>query len=206
MFKRDGNLKAEFVHAKEVISKMKNDDLYMRLMSGEKQAIRTGEIAGVPFKIKMDILLDAETCEKIAADYPDEKTAKALGMKDGAIVDQKVMRDLSEVWSDEEHARVNLVEAYGYDIQGAIYQAVEGNNLPFILAIGTKETEPDLAVCCIPDDHLAAKLAEVEDNAPRFQAIKEGREKPVRCERCDYCKRTRRLTGIISYKELGERW
>lgn len=37
---------------------MEEDELYSLLMSGAKQVIRTGTIAGVPFKIKIDSLLD----------------------------------------------------------------------------------------------------------------------------------------------------
>lgn len=58
-------------------------------------------------------------------------------------------------------------QVYGYDIQGAIYQHIEGHMLPFVLAVGTKETEPDLAAMYIDDTDLAAALAVVEDNAPR---------------------------------------
>ena len=60
-----------------------------------------------------------------------------------------------------------------------------GYMLPFILAVGTKEESPDLEALYIADEDLAAKLAEVEDRAPRYQAIKEGRIQPTRCEHCD---------------------
>ena len=199
IFKRDGTLKAEYVRAQDVIDRMEEDELYMLLMSGEKQVIRTGTIAGVPFKIKIDSLLDASTCEEIALRFPE--AAAALGRLDGAIVDQKCMADMGDVWNDEEHQKISFVEHYGYDIQGAIYQAIEGNMLPFILAVGTKEVSPDLQALYITDEDLAAKLAEVEDLAPRYQAIKEGRIKPHRCEKCPYCRATRKLTKIINYKE-----
>ena len=202
IFKRDGTLKAEYLRATEVVVRMQSDELYMLLMSGRKQVIRTGEIAGVPFKIKIDSLLDADTCRHIVERFPD--TAAALGMCDGAIVDQKAMRDLVDVWSDEEHCRVPFAEAYGYDIQGAVYQAIEGNMLPFVLAVGTKEDSPDLEALYISDADLAAKLAEVEDRAPRYQAIKEGKIEPHRCEHCDYCRATKRLTAIRNYKDARE--
>lgn len=202
LFKRDGSLKAEYVHAQDIIFRMESDELYMLLMSGRKQVIQTGEIAGVPFKIKIDSLLDAGICREIARKFPD--AAFVFPFCDGAIVDQKVMRDMADVWSEEEHRRIPFVEAWGYDFQGAIYQAVEGHMLPFILAAGTKEASPDLAALYIPDADLAARLAEVEERAPRYQAIKEGRERPRRCERCDYCRATKRLTAIRSYKELTE--
>lgn len=202
IFKRDGSLKAEFVHAQDVIARMESDELYMLLMSGKKQVILTGEIAGVPFKVKIDSLLDAEASRHIAEQFPE--TAEVMGMCDGAVVDQKVMRDMANVWSDEERAKVPFAQFYGYDIQGAIYQAIEGHMLPFILAVGTKEDAPDIGALYIPDAELAAKLAEVEDRAPRYQAIKEGRIAPRRCGKCAYCRMTKKLRGIVDYREVGE--
>lgn len=201
MFKRDRTLKADFLAANAIIDRMQADRLYSLLMSGEKQVIRTGKIAGVPFKIKIDSLLDAAACRQIAEEFPG--AAPALGFGDGAIVDQKVMRDLGDVWSDEERRMVPFAQAWGYDIQGAIYQAVEGHMMPFILAVGTREEPADLAALYIPDDALRAKLYEVEDLAPRFQAIKEGREEPRRCERCPWCRATRTLRTIVDFRELG---
>ena len=201
MFKKDRTLKADFLAANAIIDRMQADQLYSLLMSGEKQVIRTGKIAGVPFKIKIDSLLDAAVCRQIAEEFPG--AAPALGFGDGAIVDQKVMRDLGDVWSDEERRMVPFAQAWGYDIQGAIYQAVEGHMMPFILAVGTQEEPADLAALYIPDDALRAKLYEVEDLAPRFQAIKEGREEPRRCERCPWCRATRTLRTIVDFRELG---
>lgn len=201
LFKRDGTLKAEYLKAQDVIARMESDELYSMLMSGEKQVIRIGEIAGVPFKIKIDSLLDAAVCRQIAEEFPD--ASPALGFGDGAIVDQKVMRDLEDVWSDEERRMVPFAQAWGHDIQGAIYQAVEGHMMPFLLAVGTREEPADLAALYIPDDALRAKLYEVEDLAPRFQAIKEGREEPRRCERCPWCRATRTLRTIVDFRELG---
>ena len=126
IFKRDGTLKAEYLRATEVVVRMQSDELYMLLMSGKKQVIRTGEIAGVPFKIKIDSLLDGDTCKAIVQRFPN--TAAALGFCDGAIVDQKAMKDMADVWSAEDHCKIPFIEFYGYDIQGAIYQAIEGNS------------------------------------------------------------------------------
>lgn len=200
LFKRDGTLKAEYIKAQNIIGRMEMDELYNLLMSGRKQVIRTGEIAGVPFKIKIDSLLDGDTCAEIVRRFPE--TAPVMGLCDGAIVDQKVMRSLEDVWDGTERAYVPFWRAWGYDVQGAIYQAVEGHLWPFLLAVGTKEDEPDLQALHIRDDILAPKLAEIEDIVPRFQAVKEGREAPRRCECCAYCRATRKLTRIIDAEEL----
>jgi hypothetical protein len=200
IFKRDGGLKAEYVHAQDVIARMEADELYMLLMSGKKQVILTGEIAGIPFKVKIDSLLDADTSRRIVERFPE--MAEVMGMCDGALVDQKVMRDMKGIWSEEEHTKVSFAQFYGYDIQGAIYQAIEGHMLPFLLAVGTKEDAPDIDVKYIPDGELAAKLAEVEDRAPRYQAIKEGKIAPRRCEKCAYCRMTKKLCRATDYREV----
>ncbi len=202
IFKRDGNLKSEYLHANDIISRMESDELYMMLMSGKKQEIRVGYIAGVPFKIKIDSLLPADTCAAIAQRFPECRDA--LGMLDGCIVDQKVMRDMTPVWNEEFDGKVSFVEGWGYDLQGAIYQAIEGNMLPFVLAVGTKEDVPDLAAIHIPDKDLDAKLHEVEDLAPRYQAIKEGRIAPTSCGKCPYCRAQKKLSRFIDYREVRE--
>lgn len=199
LFKRDGGLKAEYSQADDIIARLESDELFSLLMSGEKQVIRTGEIAGVPFKIKIDSLLDGETCREIVRRFP--QTAPVFGFCDGAIVDLKVMRDMAAVWSDEQRCKLPFAEAWGYDIQGAIYQAVEGHMLPFVLAVGTKESTTDLAALHINDNDLRVKLYEIEDNMARWQAVKQGEVEPERCGRCDYCRMTKKLTNIIDYKE-----
>lgn len=201
IFKKDGTLKSDYVKANVIIAKMENDELFSMLMSGRKQVIVTGEIAGVPFKGKIDSLLDADTCKAIAEKFPHTRAALGSDPR-GAIVDQKCMKDFLPVWSAEDHCKLPFVEFYGYDLQGGVYRELEGNGLPFILAAGTKEDEPDLAAMYISPEDLQAGLYRVEDMAPHYQAIKEGREKPRRCEHCAYCRATRKLSGIINYRDL----
>lgn len=201
LFKRDGTIKSEFVHAEDIIMRMERDELYALLMSGRKQVILTGKIGNVPYKAKLDCLLDAGTCQKIVERFPGAR--EALGFCDGAIVDQKVMASLDDVWSEEEWGKIPFARARGYDIQGAIYQALEGHMLPFILAVGTKEPEPDLAAIYIPDQELAAKLEEVESLSPRYHAIKQHKIDPVGCGKCPYCRSQKKLTDIIDYRELN---
>lgn len=202
LFKRDGALKAEYAHAEKIISRLEADGLYMLLMSGQKQVVLTGEIAGVPYKIKIDSLLDADTCREIVERYP--LTSEAMGFCEGAIVDQKIMRDTADVWSDEEWGMVPFARAWGYDIQGAIYQAVEGHMLPFILAVGTKEAEPNLDAIYIPDQELTAKLEEVRSLSPRYQAIKRHEIEPVSCGTCPYCISRKHLDRITDYRMVNE--
>lgn len=178
IFTRNGDLKADFKRAEYIIERIERDPMFMEFMSGQKQVIKTGDICGVPFKIKID-------------SYHPGKM----------IVDLKVMKDMEPLWK-EGKGKVNFAEAWGYDIQGAIYQAIEGNHLPFYLAVATKEVEPDIEIIEIPQHYMDAALEYVKQKVMRFQAIKEGDIEPVRCEKCNYCKRTKVLDSVRSLEEF----
>lgn len=180
IFLKDGStLKSEYRHAETIIARLERDELFQQYMSGEKQVIKTGEIMGVPFKIKIDSYF-----------------------KGDKIVDLKIMKDFDGIWKDG--LKLSFVEAWGYDIQGAIYQFVEDNNLPFYIAAATKQKpEPDLAIISIPQSRLDFCLDIVADNVQRFADIKKGLIEPTRCGMCDYCKSTKVLTAPVDYLELG---
>lgn len=200
IFKRDGTLKSDFAAADVAAARIVQDDLFCMMLCGRSQVIRTGMIAGVPFKIKMDSLLSGSEVECIVDAFP--QTADSFGLCSGAIVDTKYMRDMAPVWSETEGRRVSFVEGWGYDLQGAVYQTVEGHMLPFFLAVVTKEQPADIRVLSIGQSQLDAGLCRIEEMAPRYQKIKRGEIQPERCEKCAYCRQTRRLTSIMDYKEL----
>ncbi len=177
IFTQKGELRSEYKHAEYIIQRLERDEMFQQYMSGKKQIIKTGLIMGIPFKIKIDSYHEGDK-----------------------IVDLKVMKDFEGIWKDG--LKLSFVEAWGYDIQAAIYQFVEGNNLPFFIAGATKEKEPDLAIISIPQDRLDYCLEIVADNVRRFADIKAGLIKPTRCERCDWCKQTKKLTEVIEYTML----
>jgi hypothetical protein len=178
IFTQKGELKSNFKQAEYIIERVERDPMFMKYMAGDKQVIKTGEIDGIPFKSKID-------------SYHKGK----------AIVDLKVVKDFQKIWKDG--LKLSFVEYWKYDIQGAIYQAVEGNNLPFFIAAVTKEKEPDLALINIPQERLDYCLDIVKQESKRYQELKQGIGEPSRCEQCDYCKRTKVLTEIISYEDIG---
>ena len=179
IFKRDGTLKSDYEQANIIIERIERDEVFMWALSGEKQKIITGEISGVPFKGKIDSY------------HPSD-----------LIVDLKIIRDFNSVWIDGQ-GKVPFVHAWGYDIQGAIYQSLEGSGLPFVIAAATKEKpEPDISVMRIPDDVLGVALGWVRDKAPYYQALKRGEGTPFRCGKCDYCKSTKVLQGVVDYREV----
>ena len=111
------------------------------------------------------------------------------------------MKDFAPIYK-EGQGRLNFIEAWGYDIQGAIYQAVEGHSLPFFIAAATKEREPDMAVVSIPQPYLDTAMEIVKSNVRRFAELKKGIGEPIRCEKCDYCKRTKVLDRVITMEDL----
>ena len=165
LFNRDGSLKATYKIAEEVIKRIEQDGYMMKLLSGQTQLIQTGTISGVPFKIKMDSVLD------------------------DTIVDQKIMKDTKDVWNDGYKA---FWEAYGYDIQMAIYQYIHAQNEGVMktckLAVATKETSPELAVYRFSQKTLNNALEIVKNQAPRYHDIKLGLVQPVGCGCCAYCR------------------
>lgn len=54
VFTRRQELRSEFRKANEIISRLQEDETFMRFMSGEKQRIMTFELFGFPWKMKMD--------------------------------------------------------------------------------------------------------------------------------------------------------
>jgi len=185
IFKKDGTLLKDFEQANEIINAIEQDELMMTYLGGEHQVIMTGEINGVKFKIKVDSLLP------------------------NAIVDQKIMsshKDLIWVERDGRNVKVDFVEAYGYDIQGAIYQEIVrqniGRKLPFVLAVATKEEGVDKALIQIDQEYLDQALSLVEQASERFDLIKKGIIQPTHCNSCASCRKAHKVKVVVSYKEL----
>lgn len=175
----EGPLKSDYQHANYIISRIERDPYFMKFLKGEKQVIKTGEICGVPFKIKIDSYFPGKT-----------------------TVDLKIVKDFDKIWKDGLY--LNFIEYWGYDIQAGIYQHIEGNKLPFIIAAATKEKpEPDLAVISIPQERLDYCLNQVKENVSRFADIKKGLIEPKRCGRCNYCRKTKVLSGIVDYLQIN---
>lgn len=172
VFTRKNELRSEFKKANEIISRIKNDELFMKFLSGEKQKIMTFELFGVRWKIKMDSFLEG-IC----------------------ITDLKIVQNFKSL------------PFWRYDLQGAVYQKgveiVTGKQLPFYLAVATKERIPDLSIFQIPQVTLDMALNEIETNISRYAAIKDGYELPVYCKSCDYCKLIKKAE-IRNYNELLE--
>ncbi len=178
-----GELKTEYKQADETITLIKKQPLMMKYLSGEHQKIMTGEIEGVPFKIRMDSY------------KPNE-----------FICDLKYMRSLRSPNLFEP-----MIKYWRYDIQAAIYQEIvsqnTGKTLPFVFAVATKETPAHLEIGYINNLNLENALDEVKQLAPRYQKIKNGEIEAERCEayECEWCTSTRIITELIDTDMFGMR-
>ena len=196
LYTRTGSLRAEFQQAEEIIARLERDPLAMLLMGGDKQVALTGIIQGVPFKGKLDVLLNADQCAAIAAAYPDMDELLFAG---GAIVDLKVMRDFQPLYKEGE-GKLNFIDFWKYDLQLAIYQNLVaqhhgGELYPCYILAATKEKVPDIGLYRLPQAQLdAATQIYLGESLERAAAVKAGKVEPERCEECDYCKQTKVLT------------
>ena len=156
IFKKDGTLKADYLQADKCIARALIEPMFMDFMSGEPQAVLTGELFGVDWKVKIDSL------------------------HDNKIVDLKLMRNIDKVYKDGEW--MPFVDAWGYDIQGFVYQQIvkanTGKELPFYLAVITKEDVPDIDIIHIPQWRLNSAGELVKHYVGRFDAIKRGEIEP----------------------------
>lgn len=173
IFKKDGSLKSDYTQAEELIEFVQRDQMFMDYMAGKKQEILTRELFGTLWKIKID-------------SYHTDK-----------IVDLKVMRSIDRIMGK------SFVEHWGYDLQMAIYSAVEGNDLETYLAVVTKESPPNKEIIHVPSWRRSELLSEVEKTMPRILGVKRGIYEPQRCGVCEYCRATKMLSEPVDFELVG---
>ncbi len=185
IFKKTGDkgLKSEYIQAEEIIKRIERDELFMKYMSGQKQVIMTGELFGIPWKIKIDSYLE-----------------------NLAIVDLKVMKSLTALEWVKDVGYLDFIRYWGYDIQGAVYQEIvyqnTGKRLPFYIAGASKEKTTNIEVIHVQDNYLRDAMSMVEYNIERVKQVKAGEVPPERCEICDYCRETKVLKAPIGIQNL----
>jgi len=188
IFKKDGDLKAEYKIADKMVKAIMEDELCRKMLEGEKEVIVTTDLFGIPWKAKLDVVF----------------------VEEGRLTDVKTCRSIRErIWIDEERRYGSFVEAYKYPLQLAVYAEIERLHNkrfealePFIVAV-SKEDEPDKEVICFDESTLANELMKVQQKLPRIVAVKEGIEEPTRCGSCRYCRQTKKA-GIVHYLDLLE--
>lgn len=171
----NGQLRPTYAVADRMVRRISRSPFFMFQLAGEKQVIMTGSLFGAEWKIRMDSY------------FPGEK-----------IVDLKTARSFDPIHG------LHPALYWGYDIQGAVYQAIveanTGEHLPFYLAVVTWDL--DIQVIHVGDDILRDALDRIRIAMPRVLAVKSGEETPRRCEHCNYCRSTKVLTGPVELADL----
>lgn len=181
IFVASGELSADFKMAEDICKAIKEDDVFMQFMSGEKQTIMTGEIKGVPFKIKMDSY-----------------------SKGVAINDLKVLATVTS--SDGQY--YDFISRWGYDTQLACYQEIVRQNtdeqLPCFICAVTKETPINKVIVNIPQVVLDRALYRVEERIERTWDIVNDKVAPIGCGVCETCISMRKETPLISMYDFND--
>ena len=176
-------LLSDYKQANNIIARIERDEFFMAHMAGQKQVIMTGELFGLPWKIKIDSYLEGI-----------------------AIVDLKVMASLTKHEWVRDIGYLDFVRYWGYDIQAAVYQEIvyqnTGKRLPFYIAGASKEKATNIKIVHVQDNYLQEAMNIVKYNIERVKLVKYGEVIPDRCGNCDYCRETEVLTAPITISDL----
>lgn len=181
-----GQLKSEYQQALQLYQRTLRDKKFCQYMSGSKQTVMSGEIAGLPFKIKMDSFIDG-VC----------------------ITDLKTTQDASRdfrYYIPDSGERLPFYLAYAYDVQLGIYREIvrqnTGDNLRCYIAAIDKKPHPLPVIIEIEPNVLDEALENVKRNCGHILKLKSGEIEPaIRCEDCDYCRDTYQCT-VVSTSEF----
>ncbi|WMT42807.1 PD-(D/E)XK nuclease-like domain-containing protein [Paenibacillus sp. D2_2] len=181
-----GQLKSNFQHCNKMIEVLENDPLVMKALAGRKEVIFTTELFGIPWKVMLD------------------------SYQKNLFADVKTMREMSgKFWNTEIGVYENFIYHYGYHIQMAIYAEVEkiesGRKdwlLPHMVIV-TKQDPPDHEIIYFDYDAIEQGLHIVSKHIERVKAVKSGSVEPVRCEKCEYCRATKKIQTIKHFSELA---
>lgn len=183
-----GQLKSEFQHCNKMIEVLESDTLVMKALAGKKEVIMTAELFGIPWKIMLD----------------------SYQPNVGIFADLKALKEIDgKWWNKEAQVYENFLDHYGYTIQMAVYAEVEKRAtqrsqwlLPHMVVV-TKQKPPDHEIIFFDYDLIEQSLAIVRNNIERVKAVKSGKEVPNRCEKCDYCRGTKKIERIKHFSEFA---
>lgn len=175
----------DFQIAEQMIERLKQEEAFMNIYQGEKEAIVIGELFGATWKGKID----------------------CLNLEEGYFVDIKTTKDMHErKWNEEYGARETFLVNFGYVLQMAIYQELIlqkfGKHCIPIIAAVSKQTPSEARLITIDEDKMAYELVLLKEKIERIVKVKNGEEKPQACGVCEYCRGNNRITGFTSMDDL----
>jgi len=180
-FKANANTRA----IQSICDMILKDKLLMKLLSGEKEQILTGEIGGLEFKVKADVLI--------------EKTK--------TFIDLKCMKSIREkMWVNG--AWGTFIDKYDYIQQMAIYSEIikqnKGETYSAALLVFSKEETPDKEMISFSQSLLDDKLEEVKETVEKIEKIKKKEMDVTPCGVCEYCRSNKKIERNIDFLEFRE--
>lgn len=186
----DKGEKKEYQQADAMIKTLENEPLFMDLYGpGDKEVIVTGQLGDYTWKGKVD----------------------SLNLERGYFCDLKTVDDFHKKhWSGEYHQPVNFAVDRGYFYQIALYQELIYQTfgkwcVPFICAV-SKQDPPDKDVFKFSGDEAKQLLDEsldtIETRQDHIFSVIAGEVPPYRCERCKWCRQTKKLTGATDIMDI----
>ncbi|MBZ9633162.1 PD-(D/E)XK nuclease-like domain-containing protein [Clostridium sp. FP1] len=187
LFKKNSSeLLAKYALGDEMINVLRNDPLVEKIREGAKEQIFTGAIAGVDFKIQVDI----------------------LNLEKGYFADIKTTKNLQEsYWNKEIRGQETFINKYDYYTQIAIYAEILKQNIglvdylePYLIVVDKQEV-PDHEVIYMGKNFISDKLAEIENRLSHITEVRKGLIEPMYCGKCDYCRSVKKIIKPISLSE-----
>lgn len=160
----------------ELIDILKQDDYFVKLISGRNQEIFTGIINDHDVACKVDSLLI------------------------DTLIDLKYCRDFESIFCNKRMERLDWYQYWNYDIRLAFYQKILlQNNIDVdvkIVAI-TKQNPPAKGIFKFNNETLKSGL-EIARNIIPIVANAKLKENPKKCLTCDYCR------SVLNFKDIQE--
>ena len=185
---------AAFEKADQMIDVCYRDPLIKSLidMQGENEVILTGELFGMPWKIRLD-------------KYIREKRL---------IIDWKTTANINKTeYNPLTAEREPFVEVFGYMMRAAVYTEIEKQNTnsaadaDFVIVAISKEDSPDKAALLLNHrQRYDWELEQIKKHMPYIRAMKNHELAPRRCGVCDYCRSTKVLKKIVPYYTLNPKF
>lgn len=181
--KKEKGLRKSFEDANIMIKKIQMDKTANILLTGDKQTIYVGEIAGIKVKCKID----------------------NINHENEFFSDFKTARDIFEVqYNPETKERETFIQFRGYLLQLAFYREIIRQNTGKLYNAGivsydkTKDLR-GLSLLVQPDE-LEEPYEEILRLLEKHKKALDGDHK--RCEKCDYCNSTR--LNSLAFNSLAE--
>ena len=178
-------LKAPFAGADVMIARIERDELFMSCMQGLKQQILTPVLNGVKWKCLPDF----------------------VNVEDSICYDLKTTKSFAPEWSAKHRQKVPFYEVYNYFLQLAVYhialQQKYEKLFDMVICAVTKEKTPDIKILDFSDSdcqyRMNSEIQELYEYQQFIVKIKAGKvpaEELRRCEDCEYCRQTKKLTSF----------